>query len=108
MDRDHRLWLDDPAFRKAWSLSTGGLAEAAAQVLFMFIALGVVVGFQITDGVAIIALSVVLALPAYAVARARSNPFPSAIWKGFTAAGLNLCAAAMGYAVLALPNFFFA
>lgn len=108
MDRDRRSLLDDPDFRAAWSFSKLGLAEALAQLAGPLMTFLLVVGAGTTGWPAAVAISVVLAIPAYAVARARSAGALPAIPKGLQAAAINLCAAGAGNALLALPNFFFA
>jgi hypothetical protein len=108
MDRDRRLLLDDLDFRAAWSISKLGLAEALAQLAGPLITFLLVAAAGATGWPAAVAISVVLAIPAYPVARARSGQALPATIKGLQATAINLCAAGAGNALLALPNFFFA
>jgi cytochrome c oxidase assembly factor CtaG len=108
MDRGLQALLEDPRIRRAWSLSLGGVLEGLAQIappLLTFY----LVGFRIVeDGLGIVALALVLAVPMYLVVRARSGRTAPALKKALVVAVINLCAAGVGLLIHALPNFFFA
>ena len=108
MDPGLESLLNDPRIKRNFSLSLGGVAEGLAQVAPPVLVFYLVGTRVLGDGMTVIALALLLALPLFLISRSRSGSALVGLRKALTLAVVNLLAAGVGFLIHALPNFFFA